>query len=97
MNDLIDQNNQQYRVNQNINDQIQKLKNAIKEITAQASLNNLMMNDLEIINHHLYFEHRHYKPITRRHTGCYHAIKIIHYNDQNTIDVLTVSKHISDI
>ena len=49
MNDLIDQNNQQYKVNQNINDRIQKLTHAIKEITTQASLNDLVMNDLEII------------------------------------------------
>lgn len=49
MNDLIDQNNQQYKVNQNINDRIQKLTHAIKEITVQASLNDLMLNDLEII------------------------------------------------
>ncbi|XP_062553946.1 uncharacterized protein LOC134219254 [Armigeres subalbatus] len=49
MNDLIDQNNQQFRINQNINDRIQQLTHAIKDITTQANLNDLMMNDVEII------------------------------------------------
>lgn len=47
MNDLIDQNNQQFKVNQNINNRIQQLTQAIKEITMQAKLNDIMMNDIE--------------------------------------------------
>lgn len=49
MNDLIDQNNQQYRINQNINNRIQLLTNAIKEITMQVGFNDLMMNDIETV------------------------------------------------
>lgn len=49
MNNLIDQNNQQLKINDNINNRIQQLTHAIKEITQQASINDLMMNDVETI------------------------------------------------
>lgn len=50
MNELIDQNNQQFKINQNINDRIQELTHAIREITIQANLNDLLMNDIRIIS-----------------------------------------------
>lgn len=47
MNDLIDQNNQQVKINQNINHRIQELTHAIREITIQANQNDLIMNEIE--------------------------------------------------
>ncbi|XP_055598793.1 uncharacterized protein LOC129748245 [Uranotaenia lowii] len=49
MNDLIDQNNQQFKVNENIDKRIQHLTNAIKEVMLQANFNKIMVNDIEII------------------------------------------------
>ncbi|XP_055599591.1 uncharacterized protein LOC129748850 [Uranotaenia lowii] len=49
MNDLIDQNNQQFKVNENIDKRIQHLTNAIKEVMLQANFNKIMINDIEII------------------------------------------------
>lgn len=49
MNDLIDQNNQQIIVNQNLNTRIQQLTHAIQEVTNQANLNDLLMDDIETI------------------------------------------------
>lgn len=56
MNDLIDQNNHQYTINQNINNRIQQISHAIKEITIQTNLNDLMMNDVQTITSILHID-----------------------------------------